>query len=552
MDCRQTLVAAGLALTLASCGSPEPVGADQAGGASPDGAVADAAVADQQPAESAVEAAPEGPGSEAPADAKEAAELDAAPEQDVDAGDGPIDTPGESPPTEAGEAGDAGDAPVSLLCGDGIRDPKTEECDDGLGPDAGTDRACTASCVVTDRLAVLGAIRSRRIGDGPHPAACGAAGHAVALTEEHHPWDGGARFLAVATFGATGQRAGVVRLADPSDHADPVLAALPDGSFALAYEAHGSGASGLDVMLARVATGGASVSVVGQVNTSTYGPQHSVDMVWTGQELVLAWIDLSLPPSPLGSGARVCTRRYGPTLQALSGESCGPERPAMPTKVALASAGATVAKAWLEATIGVLSLLVDLAGGTVSITGGGLADGGLAASDAAPGLAWLDATHLLGTFADAAGSHWAVVVDSGGAVALGPVLLNPAPAQSRLTPRAAVTPDGAYLVWQSPTAPGSPDAGWLPTYDELWLQKVVWSGTTLDTTTYSPIPLPRVAAHQLDSQRKPAMAACPGAPLRALFAAWNDWTSNNYPGESAHGDAIVELIPTPVLRGKTP
>jgi hypothetical protein len=31
-------------------------------------------------------------------------------------------------------------------------------------------------------------------------------------------------------------------------------------------------------------------------------------------------------------------------------------------------------------------------------------------------------------------------------------------------------------------------------------------------------------------------------------SAWDDLTSSNYPAESAHGDVVVQLVPTPVVR----
>ena len=46
----------------------------------------------------------------------------------------------------------------------------------------------------------------------------------------------------------------------------------------------------------------------------------------------------------------------------------------------------------------------------------------------------------------------------------------------------------------------------------------------------------------------PALAATPLIPGGAIFAAWNDLTATNYPGEAPHGDVAFSLIPTPILR----
>ena len=83
------------------------------------------------------------------------AAADAAPDSDaaVDAG-ADVDVDASVDASADAEAGmDAAvDAPVSQFCGDGIRDPITEECDDGTGSLPAD--SCSLDCRVTDVLAV--------------------------------------------------------------------------------------------------------------------------------------------------------------------------------------------------------------------------------------------------------------------------------------------------------------------------------------------------------------------------------------------------------------
>lgn len=63
-----------------------------------------------------------------------------------------------------------------------------------------------------------------------------------------------------------------------------------------------------------------------------------------------------------------------------------------------------------------------------------------------------------------------------------------------------------------------------------------------------PLALPREVTHQHGDQARPALAAAPYWPSGALLAAWDDLTSTGYGAQPEHGDVVLELIPTPVLR----
>src|SRR5262249_16958314 len=75
--------------------------------------------------------------------------------------------------------------PGSTLCGDAIRDPVLEECDDG--PDGAVD-ACSDDCRVTDEPVdpsprVDGERSSRSLDFGRHPLAAGTAATLLAYSE---------------------------------------------------------------------------------------------------------------------------------------------------------------------------------------------------------------------------------------------------------------------------------------------------------------------------------------------------------------------------------
>jgi hypothetical protein len=419
-----------------------------------------------------------------------------------------------------------------------------EECDDGLGADAAPDRACTQACVVTDRLvATDSAVLARRLGDGRHPLACSPAGHAVAFVETPFADAANGDRVAVATFGSAGERKAVARLATNSFEPSPVVAALPDGSYALAFAAVVAAGASLDVQLAHVSSDGASVNLAGLANTTTDFGQHSPDLAWAGQELVVAWEDDSPPVSPSSSGRRICTRRFGADLTPLAAsEQCDAVSQYFPSHIVLAAGAPGVLRSWRQDGGSLHQFVV--AGSAWSTA---IATSPSPTKDDAQALAWVDGTHALLVFTNGDGEQMAAAVSSSGAVAMSPTKLNPTPAPARFAPSLAVTADGVYLAWREPAVLG--DGGWDPAYEELWLQKLVWTGSGLDTTTHAPIRLPRETSHRPGDQRTPQLAPCVLAPAGAVLGSWDDLTGTNYSTQSPHGDVVVELIPTPVVRG---
>jgi hypothetical protein len=206
-----------------------------------------------------------------------------------------------SEPVDAGEVVDAavGDSssdatlvdvepvdPVSKFCGDAIRDPLLEECDDGTGTELDL---CTPDCRVrTGRLgsATPDAGVTRSLGRGPHPLAAADAGMLLSYVE------GSA--LKLQPFDSVGHRVGEpVTLRNdiaPIDEAQPVVAALAQGQFALAFA---DGADGTpDVRLGLIDAHGQLQGPLQNAHESPSGLQREPDLLWVDGKLVVTWTDL--------------------------------------------------------------------------------------------------------------------------------------------------------------------------------------------------------------------------------------------------------------------
>jgi hypothetical protein len=436
------------------------------------------------------------------------------------------------------------DAPYPPQCGDGYRD-LSEECDDGLGTTP-ESRACTEACAVADRLVALDPSVQQRWLGSTHSVASGPNGHAVAVIEQlEHPNDLEPR-VTVALFDAPGRRLGTSNLVDVDFDVAPAVEALPDGDFALVVSQMDLDAEGLGIGLYRIPETGGEPEFVTVVNESTAYGQHGPAAAWDGSALVVAWLDDSPNLNPAGSGRRVCSQRFTPDLVALSAkESCFDESVLWPSDLALAAATGSTAIAWRES---------DGYDDHIVVQGEGWRwDSEALVATAAfepPTLSWLDNGTLLVIATEGDGLQRATVLDGGSEL----VPFEPLPAPSglpRYGPTLAATPYGVYLAWSEPEEP--PDGGWTATLGEVWLQKLVWTGTELDSSSQPPIPLPRQAAHQVGDQHRPIIVpvvdSTQPAPGGALLACWNDLTADNFLDQSEHGDVVLELIPTPIVRG---
>ena len=502
-------------------------------------APADSPLPDGSPPDGATDGAPDAPedaladqqaegGSDAAQDAADA-DADSAADAEPDA---PSDAASDAPP----------DAPYPPACGDGYRDI-TEECDDGLGTTS-ESRACTGQCQVVDRLAGSDSLVQQRWLGSSSAVASGATGHAIALVEQlEHPNDLQPR-VTVVLFDMAGRRLGISSVEGVDFDVAPAIAALPDGDFALVVSQMGIDSEGLGLGLYRIPASGGDAELIDTVNESTAYGQHGPTLVWDGSELVVAWLDDSPSWNPQGSGRRVCVQRFDQALGRLGVETCFDEGVGWPSDLTIAAGSVSTAVAWRELR-GYDDVIV------VEGDGWSWESEALAATSAfeSPALGWIDGQTLLVVATEGEGSQRAVVLEAGVEMSSFEVLASTS-GLPRFEPSVAVTADGIYLAWSEPEEP--PDGGWLPTLAEVWLQKLVWTGTDLDSSA-QPMPLPREAAHQNGDQHRPLILPVQDpsqpAPGGALLCSWNDLTASNYLDQAQHGDVVIEVIPTPVVRG---
>lgn len=273
----------------------------------------------------------------------------------------------------------AGDlALFSFLCGDGIRDPVTEECDDG--GDLEPLDLCTVTCQLEDALVEVQALADndapfheraplgRRLGHGRHPVAAGPDGFAVAYVEEPTPAavanDGGASdapFVGIALYDFPPPRyfnalfehrdpqplVNVSAGTSPLLAADPVVAGLADGSYAVAYTSFGDDGDALGVVLRRLTPSSAAAATLGAVtfaSAETFASQYDADLLpLPDGNLLVAWADDRDP----FAGPDLYYRLFSSALTPL-GEVDTPLADSLAAEghVALASFGAGWAAAW--------------------------------------------------------------------------------------------------------------------------------------------------------------------------------------------------------------
>lgn len=501
-----------------------------------------------------------GGGSGAPADASSDAS-DAS-----DAGDASEDAAGDAPPPDGStpdatvdapwldsHAESAPDAPLSQFCGDGIRDPVTEECDDGT--DVNPPDSCNAQCVVQDVLVVPSAgptsSAKRVLGAGRHPVGAGAWGFAVAYVEYS-----GASEVGVRLFDPDGVPGAVVSLSKDTttlDEGHPVVASLGGSKLAVAYTDFGADGDGRGVALRVLDAPAGTAGPVVRVNTTTAFNQRDADLVWTGSELVAAWVDDSkLWPN----GLDVKFRTFGPSGAPTGAEQVLAGTTAHESHVSLAPAvgggtGAAWAAAWRSVT-GTTEQIMARAGTTmfsVAVAAPGPAPDQPALVNVGSGLWLLVFTEGGGAFGVPRLRGAVLDVTSPGAVtsfALPPLVAPHAtdPSLGQSEPALARVGDQVFLAWRSSAVPADANA------EDLWLKQITITtdagGVTLGLSSPE-IPLPRHAAHTFDDQRRPALAATPLFPGGALATAWDDYGRVFGPTQG-QPDVVAELIPVPILR----
>lgn len=343
--------------------------------------------------------------------------------------------------------------------------------------------------------------------------------------------------------------AGVVDVAagaNPALEANPVVAALPNGSHVVAWNDLGIDGDELGVGIRSVAATGA-LGGLKTANASTLFAQMDPDILWTGSELVVVWTDWASGTSD------VRLRRFDEKLNPLAppGEQTLAGSAAFEDRAVLAVFNGDWAAAYRINDSGGETIAVRTPTGSWSI--GPFLPG---ATEDRPGLVELDATHLLVVFTLGSTSSASTVsrlafaiVDttsfgSPQALALEPLAAPYAslPELVQRDPTAVRVGARVYVGWRSGAIPGQAQA------EELWLKALSWDEATATLDLSAPeIALPRQSTHASDDQRHGSLAGAPLWPEGALVAAWDDYGRVFGPNEGAP-DVVFELLPLPILR----
>jgi len=431
---------------------------------------------------------------------------------------------------------------VSQFCGDRLRDPVLEECDDGPGDE---DDSCTSDCrvrgigLVPASSGEGGALPNRSLGTGRHVSSAGDADFAVVYVET-----GATPGMRMQTFDGWGRRSGgPINFgvgSQPTGAANPVIAALPGRQFAVGWTEATSGTP--DIALRLVQPGTTPSGVPRHAHDTKAGPQQDPDVLWTGNELVVAWSELF----------RARYRRFDQFLNPLDIERALSADSEFAGNVALAPVAGGWAAAWRAGTQGLESIHVrvaDVVWKTASVLPATEGDH--------PALVELDSTHLLLFFTatdldvDAGRSEvprlrTAVVdVTRSGAdpiVSSSFVSRTPPNDDARLRqsrPAATRVGDRIFVAWQTESPLSD------PLQSELWLAEVGWSPSE-PARVQLLNEWPAVADFpRAGDQINPALASAPQLSGGALITAWEDH-GRALPGRPA-ADVLMSFRPVPFV-----
>jgi len=475
--------------------------------------------------------------------------------EDAPASDAPLDAPGLDGGVDA--AFDAADSAPDV-CGDGVRAPATEECDNGAA-NVDVTGACSTTCQVQDFLAssTLSATDAgplqpfqyppHTLGQGRHPIAAGAGGFAISFLEQAAS---GSYTLRAEAFDPGGVRVAsfpIIGTPGPAiANADPVLVAISATQYVALWGDTGAGAVGPGVAMAILDTGSGNVGAVAHANASTESPESAPDALWIGGSLVVAWVD----GSNANTDIEVAT--FDATLKPTNAETYLARTSADELDVSLAPFNGTWAAAWRASENGQETVHVR-SGSTEVATSP--AWGGIAGER--PALVQVGPTTLFVAYSvtiptDDAGDTTTTVLQgaivdlsgTGTLVSAGPRTLDAQGdgGDSRFpegSPAAVV--QGGELLFGAWTGAQTGD----PLGDEVWLASSPSSSAASVGT--SVLPLPRWEAHRAGDQRNPALGVTTLAPNGALVGVWEDYGAS-VSGLEARPDVVVEVAPQPMLR----
>jgi hypothetical protein len=331
----------------------------------------------------------------------------------------------------------------------------------------------------------------------------------------------------------------------PIHEANPVAAELPDGSYAVAWTDLDGDGSDLGIALRKVKADG-TLEGLRVANQGREFSQRDPDMLWTGSELVVSWVDFA----DASTGPDLRYRTFDADLKPTSGDVILAASELPEAAVALAPFNGGWAAAYRAGRAdGAEDVVVKVGSSTYRI---GPVFGG--PIDDRPTLVELDALHLLvifsaGTDSGASGVYntarlrYSVVNLEGEEeptiVALDPIdaVYVTEPQTAQTSPVAAKWSNGAYVAWRSEARPGDA-AG-----DQLWLKYFEWRDDQEPQlkAREREMLIPRTCEGSFGDQRQPALVTVGLPPSGALAMAWDDYAHSA--GTSGSPDVVVQYAP---------
>ena len=438
----------------------------------------------------------------------------------------------------------AGTPPATAVCGDGFLSG-FEQCDDGNTADGD---ACSSTCTVSPMLVAPRAasstalpLPSRELQLGRHPLAVGC--NTVGLGFVDHSSSPAA--LSLATYSSVGAAKTVVNFGTASvDSPSPSLAALPDDTFVAAWTDFDSDEQG--IRLRKIDPAATTQVPANFANANQDFSQHSPDVIFDGNELVVAWAD----NSDAVNGPDLRYRTFSTDLLPTSADLTLAATSAVEGNVALAAFSGAWAAAWRSGSGG--NETIEVQSGATHWNVGPFLPG---AVEDRPALVFLDATHLALAFtegtdptltgiANVSRLHGAILdaaypgnVDSFSIPQTVAPYAN-VPTLSQSEPTLVALADRLVVGWRSSLVDG--DAGG----DELWTREVKWSagpGNTLLVDTSSPdIPMIGQESKRLGDQAQPALLSSPLWPQHSVVSAWQD-SGKNYGASAGLPDVALQF-----------